>query len=85
MSADYFSFGNRPQTLSEVALRVGTGAQEFGPAVSEFLDSFYLNQSSRNDALQERPQTIDAFHDAYFAAVGEHLARTHGLPGSAVD
>jgi hypothetical protein len=79
MRADYFSFGNRPKTLSEVASRVGTGEQEFGVAVREFLDSFYLNQSSRNDALRERPRSIDAFHDAYFAAVGEHLARTYGL------
>jgi len=79
MSMDGFSFGNRPKTLFEVAHRVGTGEQEFGLAVREFLDSFYLNRSSRDEALRQRPRRIDAFHDAYLAAVGEHLARSYHL------
>ena len=79
MNMDGFSFGNRPKTLSEVAHRAGTGEQDFGLAIREFLYSFYLNPRSRDEALRERPRRIDAFHDAYLAAVGEHLARSYHL------
>jgi hypothetical protein len=48
-------------------------------AIREFLDSFYLNPGSRDEALRARPRRIDAFHDAYLAAVGEHLARSYHL------
>jgi hypothetical protein len=72
-------FGKKPKTLGEVVRRVKTGEQKFDPSLLEFLDSFYANPSSRQSALDERPASIDAVHDAYIAAVAEHLARCHGL------
>ncbi len=43
------------------------------------LDSFYVNTDSRQLAIEERPASVDAVHDAYVAAVAEHLARVYGL------
>ena len=73
-------FGKRPETLSEVARRTKAGEQAFDPAVREFLDTFYANPTSRFSAISDPPELIDPLHDAYLAAVGEHLARVYGLP-----
>ena len=73
-------FGTKPKTLCEVVRRVKGGEQEFDPSLREFLDSFYANSRSRQAALEVRPDSIDAVHDAYIAAVAEHLSRSYGLP-----
>jgi hypothetical protein len=72
-------FGRKPRTLEEVVRRVKAGKQKFDPSLREFLDSFYVNSDSRQQAIEERPAAIDAVHDAYVAAVAEHLARVYGL------
>ena len=49
------------------------------PSLREFLDSFYANSDTRRAAIEVRPASIDAVHDAYVAAVAEHLARVYEL------
>jgi hypothetical protein len=73
-------FGRKPNSLGEVVRRVKAGEQKFDPSLREFLDWFYANVNARQRAIKERPDSIDAVHDAYVAAVAEHLARVHGLP-----
>jgi len=73
-------FKRKPETLGEVVRRVKTGEQKFDPSLLEFLDSFYANPDTRQQAIEERPASVDALHDAYVAAVAEHLARIYGLP-----
>lgn len=72
-------FRKKPGTLGEVVRRVKTGEQTFDPSIWEFLDLFYVNPDLRQQAIEERPASIDAVHDAYVAAVAEHLARVYGL------
>ena len=72
-------FGRKPATLEEVVRRVKTGEQKFDPSLREFLDSFYVNPDGRQQAIEQRPASIDAVQDAYVAAVAEHLARVYGL------
>lgn len=72
-------FRGKPRTLAEVVSRVKTGERTFDPSMREFLDSFYVNGNSRQQAIEERPEPIDALHDAYVAAVAEHLARVYEL------
>jgi hypothetical protein len=73
-------FSRKPSSLGEVVRRVKAGEQKFDPSLREFLDSFYANADTRLRAIEERPDSIDAVHDAYVAAVAEHLARVYGLP-----
>lgn len=73
-------FRKKPGSLEEVVRRVKAGEQKFDPSLREFLDSFYSNADSRQQAIEARPACIDAVHDAYVAAVAEHLARVYGLP-----
>jgi hypothetical protein len=73
-------FERKPRSLGEVVSRVKAGEQKFDPSLREFLDSFYMKPESRQQAIEERPASIDAVHDAYVAAVAEHLARVYGLP-----
>jgi hypothetical protein len=73
-------FDRKPGSLAEVVRRVRGGEQKFDPSLREFLDSFYANPGSRQQALEERPISIDALHDAYVAAVAEHLARAYEIP-----
>ncbi len=73
-------FAKKPGSLAEVVRRVRGGEQKFDPSLREFLDSFYSNPGSRQQAIEERPIPIDAVHDAYVAAVAEHLARAYELP-----
>ncbi|MBR1188790.1 hypothetical protein [Bradyrhizobium sp. AUGA SZCCT0160] len=73
-------FRKKPGSLGEVVRRVKAGEQKFDPSLREFLDSFYTNTESRQRAIEDRPASIDAVHDAYVAAVAEHLARVYGLP-----
>lgn len=73
-------FSKKPRTLAEVVRRVKAGERKFDPSLREFLDSFYLDADTRKNAIEERPASLDALHDAYVAAVAEHLARVYGLP-----
>ena len=73
-------FRIKPQSLREVIRRVQAGEQQFDPSLREFLDSFYVNPGRRQQAIAEQPGSIDALHDAYVAAVAEHLARVFDLP-----
>jgi hypothetical protein len=73
-------FGKKPATLGEAVRRVKAGERTFDPSLREFLDSFYANPDQRPRAIEERPASLDAVHDAYVAAVAEHLARVYGLP-----
>jgi hypothetical protein len=70
----------RPRSLHEVARRTATSEQSFDLALREFLDSYYANSEQREAAIDQQPQPLDALHDAYIAAVAEHLARTDNLP-----
>src|SRR5436189_4512764 len=73
-------FRSKPGSLAEVVRRIKSGEQNFDPSLREFLDSFYANPGSRQQALEERPISIDAVHDAYVAAGAEHLARAYEIP-----
>jgi hypothetical protein len=70
----------RPTTLREVVRRAKSGTQEFDLALREFLDSFYSSPQLRAAAVAGRPELMDELHDAYVAAVAEHLARSFALP-----
>ena len=72
-------FGRKPNSLGEAVRRVKAGEQKFDPSLREFLDSFYSSADARQRAIEEQPDSIDAVHDAYVAAVAEHLARVYGL------
>ena len=69
----------RPDSLAEVARRTRTDEQAFDPALREFLDYFYSTPQARQAAIRERPEPVGAIHDAYVAAVAEHLALQYGL------
>jgi len=67
--------------LATVADRAAGGGG-FDHAVREFLDEFALRPDdlSRAEAIAAEPApTGDARHDAYLAALAEHLAAVHGL------
>lgn len=69
------------QTLAGVAQRVEAG-DDFHHAVREFLDEFALrgDDSSRAEAIAARPAGAGSRrHDAYLAALAEHLATVYGL------
>jgi len=73
--------GRLTLTLSNVAHR-SLHQGDFDHAVREFLDEFALrpDDGSRTGAIAaEPPPTGDARHDAYLAALAEHLAAVHGL------
>lgn len=73
----------RPQTLAEVSRIACADPPEFGLALREFLDEFYLDHPDK--AAQARriadPAAVtgDPFTDAWIGAAGEHLARRWGL------
>src|ERR1700733_12536604 len=73
-------FGIKPQSLREVVRRVQAGEQQFDPSLREFLDTFYVKPARRQQSIEEQPASIDVLHDAYIAAVAEHLARVFELP-----
>jgi hypothetical protein len=64
----------RPATLDEVAVRTRAG-EPFDPLLREFLDTFYGGDpGTRAFAIAGVPPELDPIHDAYLAAVAEHLA-----------
>jgi hypothetical protein len=69
----------RPRTVHEVSVRASNATQTFDAALREFLDTFYSFPELREEALRIRPIPLDDLHDAYLAAVAEHLAQCHGL------
>jgi hypothetical protein len=69
----------RPATLNEVAVRTRDG-EPFDPLLREFLDTFYgADSGTMTAAIAGVPHEIDPIHDAYLAAVAEHLARKYEL------
>lgn len=72
----------RPRSLKEVAL----WGQSFGDTdgfLREFLDGFYVERDQRNRAamlVEEPPMDTNDRHNAYLAAVAEHLALKNRLP-----
>jgi hypothetical protein len=69
----------RPASLEEVATRTVAG-EPFDPLLREFLDSFYIGGRDRMEpAIAGTPARIAPIHDAYLAAVAEHLALRFGL------
>jgi hypothetical protein len=69
----------RPQSLTEVASRT-LGGEPFDPLLREFLDSFYgQGTDGKASAIAPAPAPIAPLHDAYLAAVAEHLARRFNL------
>lgn len=69
------------QSVAGVADRVAGGAP-FLPAVRELLDEFSLlsDDGQRRRALDDCPRpTGDLRHDAYLAALAEHLAGSVGI------
>ena len=71
----------RPHSIAQIAAYAADGAQEFDPAVREFLDQWQLmSRDQRCAALEAEPQRLGRVKDAYLAAVAEHLALSGRLP-----
>jgi hypothetical protein len=69
----------RPRFLKDVAALTKSGLR-FDPALREFLDEFYVADAAlRASALEDEPIWLSPIHDAYLAAVAEHLALSYGL------
>jgi hypothetical protein len=65
----------RPKTIAEIAEHAKAGHGAFDRAVREFLDSWQLMSSdARGGALAREPAPVGRVHDAYLAALAEHLA-----------
>ncbi|MDR3087336.1 MAG: hypothetical protein LBU45_05230 [Azoarcus sp.] len=72
----------RPRTLGEVSA-LGHRFGDPDAFLREFLDEFYIEQDAgvRASMLANEPP-LEGYerHDAYYAAVAEHLARRYRLP-----
>ena len=69
----------RPRTLEAVA-RESQAGSPFDPLLREFLDEFYVaDREQRQAAIGSEPPRLAPVHDAYLAAVAEHLALRFGL------
>jgi hypothetical protein len=65
----------RPRSLAEAIDQHRTG-RDFGVALNEFLDEFYLADAERQDMIEQEPALIgDHRLDSYIGAIGEHLAQ----------
>ena len=68
----------RPATLQDVAARTLAG-EPFDFLLRESLDDFYgADVEARATAIRIAPASVGAIHDAYLAAVAEHLALRFG-------
>jgi len=66
----------RPHSISEIAHRAIGHSQGFDAAVREFLDAWQgMDADTRRNALRQEPSHVGRIHDAYLAALAEHLAR----------
>jgi hypothetical protein len=66
---------NRPGSIAEIARRAVAHTQGFDAAIREFLDEWQsMPEAGRIAALSEEPVLVGRIHDAYLAALGEHLA-----------
>lgn len=65
----------RPHSLADAIERHRAGC-DFGVALNEFLDEFYLaDDAKRQSMIDQEPALLgDGKLDAYIGAVGEHLA-----------
>ena len=74
----------RPRSIAEIARRSGENDNGFDAAVREFLDAWQsMSPAARFDALTEEPQSLGRIHDAYLAALAEHLSLSEGQPAPA--
>lgn len=65
----------RPKTIAEIATRANADPGAFDRAVREFLDSWQtMPAASHGAALEGEPALVGRVHDAYLAALAEHLA-----------
>jgi hypothetical protein len=79
MNSSHAMTMRRPATLDDVAMRTRAG-EPFDPLLREFLDGFYgADSHTRTVAIAGTPREIAPVHDAYLAAVAEHLALKYGL------
>ncbi|MBV8975915.1 MAG: hypothetical protein JO261_04085 [Alphaproteobacteria bacterium] len=71
---------NRPSSIADIAERARSGSQSFDAAVREFLDTWQsLAAQQRLKALAAMPDPVGTVHDAYLAALAEHLALSSNL------
>jgi hypothetical protein len=71
----------RPREIAEIAKRTAARTQPFDAAMREFLDNWQsLNPAQKKVALEEEPILLGPTHDAYLAALAEHLALSEKLP-----
>ena len=74
MEAPIAPMAPRPETLHEVEART-LGGEPFDPLLREFLDAFYLGDAAmKAHSIASEPAAVAPVHDAYLAAVAEHLA-----------
>jgi len=75
----------RPQSLAEVSRIACDDPPEFGLALREFLDEFYLDHPDKGAQAQRIAEaaaiTGHPFMDAWMGGAGEHLAGRWGLEG----
>ena len=65
----------RPRSVAEIANVSSEKLKGFDAAVREFLDAWQsMSSAARFDALVEEPRSLGPIHDAYLAALAEHLA-----------
>jgi hypothetical protein len=65
----------RPQSIAEIAERTTDLTGAFDRAVREFVDFWQLGDPQGHAAaLADEPKALDRLHDAYLAALAEHLA-----------
>jgi hypothetical protein len=70
----------RPQSIAGIVERTKRHSQDFDSAIREFLDAWQsLSRASRATSLAEEPQSVGKVHDAYLAALAEHLALSEGI------
>lgn len=83
--------GQRPQTLREVTALALSGADEFGPALSEFLDEAKrMSGAALAKSLADEPYPLGGldggihfWRDAYLAAAAEYLSVQAGIDSPA--
>lgn len=71
---------NRPESIAEIAQRARNRSQAFDAAVREFLDEWQgMTGAGHAAAIAAEPAPAGRVHDAYLAALAEHLALSDRL------